>query len=81
MVVMLLHTLDERLPKHDIGTQENYENRDKKIVGPQSHMGKILTNVEITKIESQNYDYSSLQDLHHRGFNSTPRNYLIPRLI
>jgi hypothetical protein len=37
-------------------------------------------NVEEIKIESQNHDYSSLQDPHHRGFNAAPRNYLIPKI-
>jgi hypothetical protein len=50
---MLLHTLDERFPKGDIVMQGNHENREKKIVEPQSHMGKILTNVENMNIESQ----------------------------
>jgi hypothetical protein len=34
-------------------------------------------NVDNIKIESQKHDYSSLQDLHHREFNSAPKNYLI----
>jgi hypothetical protein len=36
--------------------------------------------MENINIESQNHDYSSLQDPHHQGFNSTPRNYLIPKI-
>jgi hypothetical protein len=43
-------------------------------------MGKILTNVENMKIESHNHDYSSLQYPHNYGFNSMPRNYLIPKI-
>jgi hypothetical protein len=44
------------------------------------YMGKILTNVENVRIEPRDHDYSSFQDLHHGGFNSTPRNYLIPTI-
>jgi hypothetical protein len=72
MVVMLLHTLDERF------MQGNHENGENKIV---EHMGKILSNVENMKIESHNHDYSSLQYPYNWGFNSIPRNNLIQRLI
>jgi hypothetical protein len=44
---LILHTLDERLPKGYIKLKGNHEN------------------VEEIKIESQNHDYSSLQDPHH----------------
>jgi hypothetical protein len=37
-------------------------------------------NIYEINIESQNHDYSLLQDLHHRGFNSTPRDYLISKI-
>jgi hypothetical protein len=37
-------------------------------------------NVEEINIEPQNHDYSSPSNLHHRGFHSTPRNYLIPKI-
>jgi hypothetical protein len=80
MAAMLLHTLDERFPKGEIGMQGNHENRENKIVEPQSHMGNILTNVENINIESQNHDYSSLQDAYHQGFNFAPRNYLISNI-
>jgi len=43
-------------------------------------MGNILKNVENVNIWSYKHDYSSLQYPHHRGFNSTPRNYLIPKI-
>jgi hypothetical protein len=59
-------------------TQGNCENEENKIVEPQSHMGKILTKLENMKFESQNHDHSSVQDPHHLGFNSKPRNHLIP---
>jgi hypothetical protein len=62
MSSMILHALDERLPKGDIKMQGNHEN------------------VEEIKIESQNHDYSSLQDPHHQGFNVAPRNYFIPKI-
>jgi hypothetical protein len=42
MATMLLHTLDERFLKGDIGTQGNHENKDKKIVEPKSHTRNIL---------------------------------------
>jgi hypothetical protein len=80
MEAMLLHTLDERFPKSDIVTQGNHENKENKIVEPQSHMGKILTHLENMKIESQNHDHSSLQDPHHRGSTWDQRNYLIPKI-
>jgi uncharacterized protein with gpF-like domain len=51
MVDMLLHTLDERFPKHDIGTRGNHENRDKKIVEPWPHMGNIFKNINKMKIQ------------------------------
>jgi hypothetical protein len=41
METMLLHTLDERFPKCDIRMQGNHENREKKIVEPQSHVGRF----------------------------------------
>ena len=37
-------------------------------------------NIEEINIESQNHDYSSLQDPHHQGFKSTPRNYFVPKI-
>ena len=37
-------------------------------------------NIEEIKIESQNHDYSSLQNPHHQGFNVAPRNYFIPKI-
>jgi hypothetical protein len=80
MESMLLHTLDERFPKSDIVTQGNNENKENKIIEPWSHMGKILTHLENMKIESQNHDHSSLQDPSSLGFNSGPRNYLIPNI-
>jgi hypothetical protein len=43
-------------------------------------MGNILTNVENMNIESHDHDYSSLQDLHHQGLNSTPGKDLIPKI-
>jgi len=73
---IFLH-LDERLPKGDIG---NIENKDKNIVEPQSHMGNILKKVEKMSMESKNHYYSSCKDPHHTGFNSTPRNYFIPKI-
>jgi hypothetical protein len=76
----ILHTLDERLPKGDIKMQGNHENKENNSVEPQSHMGNISTQLGSMNIESQNHDHSSFQDLHHRGFNSTPRNYLIPKI-
>ena len=49
------------------------------------HQGDIMTqgnhvNVEKIKFEPQNHDYSSPPNLHHRGFHSTRRNYLIPKI-
>jgi hypothetical protein len=37
-------------------------------------------NVEEINIKPLNHDYSSPIDLHHRGFHSTPRDYLIPKI-
>jgi copper chaperone CopZ len=37
-------------------------------------------NVEEIYIEFQNNDYSSPLNLHHRGFHSAPRKYLIPKI-
>jgi hypothetical protein len=36
--------------------------------------------VENINIEFHNDDYSSLEYPHHEGFNSAPRNYLIPKI-
>jgi hypothetical protein len=41
METMLLHTLDERFPKGDIGMQGNHENKENKIVEP-SHIWGIF---------------------------------------
>jgi hypothetical protein len=76
MATIFLH-LDERLPKGDTG---NIENKDNNIVEPQLHMGNILKNVENMSMDSHNHDYSSLKGPYHRGFNSTPRNYFIPKI-
>jgi hypothetical protein len=58
--------------------QGNHENKEKNGVETQSHVGSVLSQLESTNIESQNHDYSSLQDPHHQGFNATPRNCFIP---
>jgi hypothetical protein len=59
---IILHTLNERLPKGDIKMKGNHEN------------------VEEINIESQNHDYSSLQDPYHQGLNVAPRNYFITKI-
>jgi hypothetical protein len=68
MSSMIFHALDERLPKRDIKMQGNHENKENKVVETQSHMESILSQLESTNIEFQNY--SSLQDPHHQGFKS-----------
>jgi hypothetical protein len=37
-------------------------------------------NIEEINIESQNHDYSLLQDPHHQGFKLASRNYFIPKI-
>jgi hypothetical protein len=80
MESMLLYTLEKRFPKSDIVTQGNYENKENKIVEPQSHMGNSLRLLESMQIESRNHNHSFLQDIHHRGFNLRPMKYLIPMI-
>jgi hypothetical protein len=58
--------------------QGNPENKENNGVETQSHMGSILSQLESTNTEFQNY--SSLQDPHHQGFKSAPRNYFIPKI-
>jgi hypothetical protein len=60
--------------------QGNHENKENKVVETQSHMGSILSHLESTNIESHNHDHSLLQDPHHQGFKSAPRNYFIPKI-
>ena len=43
-------------------------------------MQEIHENVKEINIESQNHDHSSLQGIHHGGFDMAPRNYLIPNI-
>jgi hypothetical protein len=66
------------IPKRDMEIQGNHENKENNGVETQSHMGSILSQLESTNTEFQNY--SSLQDPHHQGFKSAPRNYFIPKI-
>jgi hypothetical protein len=76
MKTMLL----QRFPKLDIMIPKNHKNKNNNSFEPQSHMGKILKHLERINIELYNHGRSSLQDLHHHGFNSRPRSYLIPKI-
>jgi hypothetical protein len=80
MYDVFLNTLDEIFPKGDNKMDGNHENKDNKVVETQSHMGSILSLLESTNSESQNHDHSLLQDPHHQGFKSAPRNYFILKI-
>ena len=59
-------------------TQEEVnENKD---VESQSLTGKVEAQLKIKKLESLTYDISSIEYPHFHGFNSTPRNYFIPKI-
>jgi hypothetical protein len=70
----------QRIPNRDMEIQGNHENKENNGVEIRSHMGSILSHLESTNTESQSQDHSLLQDPHHQGFMSTPRNHFIPNI-
>ena len=69
--IRVLHTLNS-------STQE--EVKENKDVESESHTGKIEAQLKKNRFESLKNDISSLQDPHFHGFNSSPKNYFIPKI-
>jgi hypothetical protein len=72
MQISIKSMLLQRVPKRDTEIQGNPKNKKNNGVETQSHIGSILSQLDNTNTEFQNY--SSLQDPHHQEFKSTPVN-------
>ena len=69
--IRVLHTLK-------YSTQE--EVKENKYVESQSLIGKVEAQLKTNKFDSLSYDLSLAQYPHFHVFNSTPRNYFIPKI-
>jgi hypothetical protein len=69
--------LNELRLAHSLNSLPQQEDKENKRVESWSHIDKSETQWENKRFESSTLDHSSLQDPHHRGFNSVPMNYFI----
>jgi len=77
-MILMENVLLQKLPKRYLETQGNHEHKENDVVENQSHMGSMLSQLEIKNFESQNHNHEfSIQDPHHQGFKLAPMSYYI----